>query len=57
MRLVTVHDSAPLGHSRPARCFLLGRPGWAAPVAEGPVSYARAARKPGLVREMRLAAR
>jgi hypothetical protein len=57
MRLVTVHDSAQPGHSRPARRVLVGWPAWAAPAADGPPSYTRAARNPGLVRELRLAVR
>jgi hypothetical protein len=56
MRLVTVHDSARNLAAAARRCFLLGRPAWAAPAADGS-ACARAGGKLGFVREMRLALR
>ena len=56
MRLVTVQDSATWPQLAGA-LRLVEPAAWAAPAAGGPPSYARAARNPGLVRELRLAVR
>jgi hypothetical protein len=52
MRLLTAHEAKHRRFAQPARCYSLELPSWAAPRAAGPAFAARAARKPGLARQV-----